>query len=67
MPRKVPPQPKTDQINFRFPVMLLDRMERYRDRHPLHPTLTSIAIAAVTDWLDAHETEPPRKSSGKPT
>lgn len=54
--------PKTDQINFRLKVATIERMERYKQRHPLHPTLTSIVEAGVNDWLDRHEPElPPPK------
>ena len=52
---------KTDQVNFRFPVDLIVRLESFRDRHPLNPTVTNILIAAAKDWLDKHEPElPPR-------
>jgi len=60
--RKAPTQTNTDQINFRFPVPLIERMERYKERHQLHPTLTQIAVTALNEWLDKHEPELPKAS-----
>jgi len=62
MPRKEKSPQQTDQINFRLKLATIERMEAYKDRHPLHPTLTQIVEAAVGDWLDRHEPELPPKS-----
>lgn len=43
--------PKTDQVNFRFPVDLIEELEAYREKHPLHPTVTNILIDAARRWL----------------
>lgn len=60
MARKSKDGAPTDQINFRLKVATIDRMERFRDRHHLHPTLTQIVEAAVNDWLDSHEPQLPK-------
>lgn len=57
MARKSKEAAPTDQINFRLKVATIDRMERFKERHHLHPTLTQIVEAAVNEWLDAHESE----------
>lgn len=45
----------TDQINFRLKTATIERMETYRARHPLHPTMTQMVEAAMKDWLDRNE------------
>lgn len=52
---------RTQQVNFRLKTELVERMERYKDRHPLHPPLTRLVEAAMADWLDKHEIELPGK------
>lgn len=54
--------PKTEQANFRLKTSTLERMETYRERHPLHPTLTQIVEAAVTQWLAENEKALPPKA-----
>lgn len=60
--RKSASKPDTDQINFRFPIPLLERMERFKEAHPFRPTLTKIAVMAITEWLDRNE---PHLTKGK--
>ena len=50
----------TDQINFRLRRALIERMEAYKERHPLRPTLTQIADAAIEQWLNENEPTLPK-------
>jgi hypothetical protein len=48
---------RTEQVNFRLKSATIERMEAYKERHPLHPTMTQIVEAAVAAWLTVHERE----------
>lgn len=65
MPRKDTATERTQQVNFRLKTVTVERMERYKDRHPLHPTLTQMVEAAVADWLDKHEPELPKRPAAR--
>lgn len=61
---------RTAQINFRLKESTIERMEKFRDAHALHPSLTQIVEAAVKGWLDTNERDLPevaaqQKRSGK--
>lgn len=68
MAKKEPTEP-TQQINFRLRTATVEKMERYRDAHPLRPTLTQMVEAAMAEWLDAHPVPPrttPKRHSSRP-
>jgi hypothetical protein len=61
MARKEQPATRTEQVNFRLKSATVERMEAYKERHPLHPTLTQIVEAAVALWLNENEPSLPKK------
>lgn len=51
---------RTQQINFRLKTATVERMERFKESHPLHPTLTQIVEAAIAEWLGKQPHAPAR-------
>jgi hypothetical protein len=60
MPKKA--DEPTEQINFRFKKSTVKRMRAYANAHPLQPTLTMVAEAAVVRFLNEEEPNLPKPS-----
>lgn len=58
--KKDAPVDPTEQINFRLKTRTVERMDRYKTAHELHPTMTQIAETAINFWLDIKEAELPK-------
>jgi hypothetical protein len=56
----------TQQTNFRLKTPTIERMERFKERHPLNPSLTRIVEAAVNEWLDRNEPQLPADPPKRP-
>lgn len=53
------PAEPTEPKNFRLRQSVIERVEAYKSRHPLRPTLTQIIEAALVEYIDQHEGELP--------
>jgi hypothetical protein len=61
MARRETAQERTQQVNFRLKTKTVERMERFKERHEIGPSLTQIVEAAVNAWLDVKEKDLPQK------